>query len=37
MNKHRLANLYIGVIAAAGAICLLTTSVTVRTAPEMSE
>ena len=31
MSKHYVANLYIGVIAVAGAICLLTTSVTVRT------
>src|SRR5437867_3812586 len=31
MSKHQLANLYIGVMAAAGAICLLTTAVTVRT------
>ena len=31
MNKQQLANLYIGAIAVAGAICLLTTSVTVRT------
>ena len=31
MTKQQLANLYIGAIAVAGAICLLTTSVTVRT------